>query len=135
VERETGSIIYLTDKINEYRQKYFQHIQNVSRSYTDSTALKTTGKKEMRLSVKIMGRSSNRPIGLTVSVFASCPITCHAGAKGERKYSSYSFLTSELDRGEWSTSRPGRALPPGKEPQYLLGRRWGGPLSWLGHGG
>jgi hypothetical protein len=32
--RETGSIIYLTDKINEYQQKYFQHIQNVSRSYT-----------------------------------------------------------------------------------------------------
>jgi hypothetical protein len=31
---------------------------------------------------------------------------------GDRKYSSYSFLTSALDGGEWSTSRPGRALPP-----------------------
>jgi hypothetical protein len=29
-------------------------------------------------------------------------------------YSSYSFTTSELDGGEWSASRPGRALPPGK---------------------
>jgi hypothetical protein len=32
---------------------------------------------------------------------------------GERRYSSYSFLTSALDGGEWSASRPGRALPPG----------------------
>jgi hypothetical protein len=35
---------------------------------------------------------------------------------GERRYSSYSFLTSALEGGEWSASRPGRALPPGKEP-------------------
>jgi hypothetical protein len=35
---------------------------------------------------------------------------------GERRYSSYSFLTSALEGGEWSASRPGRSLPPGKEP-------------------
>jgi hypothetical protein len=35
---------------------------------------------------------------------------------GDRRYSSYSSLTSALERGEWSASRPGRALPPGKEP-------------------
>jgi hypothetical protein len=34
---------------------------------------------------------------------------------GERRYSSYSFLTSALEGGEWSASRPDRALPPGKE--------------------
>jgi hypothetical protein len=34
----------------------------------------------------------------------------------ERRYSSYSFLTSALEEGEWSVSRPGRALPTGKEP-------------------
>jgi hypothetical protein len=34
----------------------------------------------------------------------------------DRRYSSYSFLTSVLEGGEWSASRPGRALPPGKEP-------------------
>jgi hypothetical protein len=33
-----------------------------------------------------------------------------------RRYSSYAFLTSELEGGEWSASRPGRALPPWKEP-------------------
>jgi hypothetical protein len=35
---------------------------------------------------------------------------------GERRYSSYSFSTSVLDGGEWSASRPGRALAPGKGP-------------------
>jgi hypothetical protein len=34
---------------------------------------------------------------------------------GEEVY-SYSFTTSALDGGEWSTSRPGRSLPPGKGP-------------------
>jgi hypothetical protein len=34
---------------------------------------------------------------------------------GGRRYSSYPFMTSALD-GEWSASRPGRALPPGKGP-------------------
>jgi hypothetical protein len=34
---------------------------------------------------------------------------------GER-YSSYSFSTSALDRGDGSVSRPGRALVPGKGP-------------------
>jgi hypothetical protein len=38
----------------------------------------------------------------------------HMGGGGERRYSSYSYLTSALDGGEWSASRPGRALPPGK---------------------
>jgi hypothetical protein len=37
-------------------------------------------------------------------------------ALGGEEYSSYSFTTSTLDRGEWSASRPGRALPPGKGP-------------------
>jgi hypothetical protein len=31
-------------------------------------------------------------------------------------YSSFSFLTSALDGGEWSASRRGRALAPGKVP-------------------
>jgi hypothetical protein len=44
----------------------------------------------------------------------SCPSTRHADAKKERIYTSYSFLTSALDGGEWSDSRPGRALPAGK---------------------
>jgi hypothetical protein len=34
----------------------------------------------------------------------------------ERRYRSYSFSTSALDGGEWSASRPCRALAPGKGP-------------------
>jgi hypothetical protein len=41
---------------------------------------------------------------------------------GERRYSSYSFLTLALDRGEWSALHPGSALPPGKEPPVPIGQ-------------
>jgi hypothetical protein len=44
---------------------------------------------------------------------------------GERRYSSYSNLTSALDGGEWSVSRPGRALPPGKGPPVPTGQEAG----------
>jgi hypothetical protein len=44
------------------------------------------------------------------------PLQAMKGALGERRYSPYSFLTSAVEGGEWSASRPGRALPPGKEP-------------------
>jgi hypothetical protein len=43
------------------------------------------------------------------------------------RYSFYSFTTSALDGGEWSASRPGRALPPGKGPP---GTHWMG--DWAG---
>jgi hypothetical protein len=42
----------------------------------------------------------------------------HGGRGGN---CSYSFLTSALDGAEWSASRPGRALPPGKEPPVPIG--------------
>jgi hypothetical protein len=41
---------------------------------------------------------------------------------GEKRYSSYSYLTSALDGGEWSASRPGRTLPPVKEPLVPTGQ-------------
>jgi hypothetical protein len=44
---------------------------------------------------------------------------------GERRYSSYSFLTSALDGGEWSASRPGHALHPGKGPPVPTGQEAG----------
>jgi hypothetical protein len=50
---------------------------------------------------------------------------CHIGAKGER-HSSYSFLNSVLDGGEWSASRPGRVLPRERTP----GTHWIG--GWVG---
>jgi hypothetical protein len=38
-------------------------------------------------------------------------------AQGERKYSSYLFMASALDGGEWSASRPGGAFTPGERTQ------------------
>jgi hypothetical protein len=35
-------------------------------------------------------------------------------ALGGERYSSYSFMTSALEGDEWSASRTGRSLPPGK---------------------
>jgi hypothetical protein len=46
----------------------------------------------------------------------SCPTTRRKGGWGERRYSSYLFSTSTLDGGEWSASRPDRALPLGEGP-------------------
>jgi hypothetical protein len=47
---------------------------------------------------------------------------------GERSYSSYSFSTSALDRGEWSASRPGRAFTPGERtPGTHCTGGWVGP--------
>jgi hypothetical protein len=66
----------------------------------------------------------------SVTAKQSSSATRHDSAWRERKYSSYSFLTSALDGGEWSASRPGRVLPWGKELRYPLYRRLGGPQSW-----
>jgi hypothetical protein len=64
---------------------------------------------------------------------AAYPITRHEGAWGEMRYSSYSLSTSALDWGQWSASRLGRALAPGKgPPRYPLCRGLGGPQSLSG---
>jgi hypothetical protein len=55
----------------------------------------------------------------------NCLATCNGDTCGERRYSSYSFLTSALDGGKWLASRPGRALPPGKEPPVPIGQEAG----------
>jgi hypothetical protein len=63
----------------------------------------------------------------------SDPATHHGGAWGERRHRSYSFLTLALDRGEWSASRPGRALPPGKGPPVPIVQEagWAPEPVWL----
>ena len=48
------------------------------------------------------------------------------GPYGEQRYSCTLFLTSALEGGEESASRPARTLPPGKT-RYPLYRRLGGP--------
>jgi hypothetical protein len=69
-----------------------------------------------------------------IGAFTSVPLR-HVGDKGEWRYSSYSFLTSALDGGEWSASRPGRSLSPEKDPRYPLDSRLGGRQKWSAHKG
>jgi hypothetical protein len=47
--------------------------------------------------------------------------------QGGEEYSAYSFLTSALDEGEWSASRPDITPPP---PERTPGAHWIG--GWLG---
>jgi hypothetical protein len=53
------------------------------------------------------------------------PTNTYRALRVERRYSSYSFLTSALDGGEWSASRPGCALPPGRGPPEPTGQEAG----------
>jgi hypothetical protein len=50
----------------------------------------------------------------------------------ERRYSSYSFTTSAVDGGEWSASRPSRALALWKGPPVPIGQEnvWAPALVW-----
>jgi hypothetical protein len=59
------------------------------------------------------------------------PCKCQWG----RRYSSYSFLSSALDGGDWSASRSSRALPLGKYTLCALDGRLGGPQRWSVHRG
>jgi hypothetical protein len=61
----------------------------------------------------------------------SYPATRHDGAWGERRYSSYLFLTSALDGGEWSAYVP-EALCPGKGPPVTIVQEagWASELVW-----
>jgi hypothetical protein len=76
------------------------------------------------LPYKNPGKKQNNTCWIKLSTMNQCVCVCikskavplHAmeAHGGERRYSSYSFLTSALDGGEWSASHPGRSLPPGE---------------------
>jgi hypothetical protein len=57
--------------------------------------------------------------------------TCLGGAWGEKCIAPTHFLTSALDGGEWSASRPGRALTRGKDPDTCWIGDWVGPRAGL----
>jgi hypothetical protein len=61
------------------------------------------------------------------------PQHTYRGARGERRYSSYSFTISALDGGERSASRPGRTLPPGKVPLVPIEQEAGWAPEQSGH--
>jgi hypothetical protein len=45
--------------------------------------------------------------------------TGHEGREGQQRYNSTLSLTSALERGGWSTPRPGRFIP-GKDPVPIV---------------
>jgi hypothetical protein len=53
---------------------------------------------------------------LGMYVCKSGPAIRHGGVLVESRYISYSFLTSALEGGEWSASRPGRTLTQEEGP-------------------
>jgi hypothetical protein len=61
-----------------------------------------------------------------ISANSKAAPTRNTGAKRERTHSSYSFLASAIDGGEWSASRRFRAFTRGKD----LGTHWIG--GWVG---
>jgi hypothetical protein len=73
--------------------------------------------------------------GLDTEQKQSIPATRHGGAWGERRFSSYSFLTSALERMSGQRHALAALYPWGKNPQYPLYRRLGGPQSRSGHRG
>jgi hypothetical protein len=60
--------------------------------------------------------------GKHVPVLKEAPL--HEGVLGQWRYNSTHSLTSALDGGEWSASRPGRFTPRGRAP----GIHWTGGL-------
>jgi hypothetical protein len=55
----------------------------------------------------------------------------HEGVLGEQRYSSTHSLTSALDGGEWSASRPGRFTPRERAPGTHSIGGWMGPRAVL----
>jgi hypothetical protein len=99
------------------------HSHNTCKSqylFSVQSGYKTTrrcGKNLERLKVKIKGKV------VPVLFFNWAPR--HEGILGEWKYSSTHSLTSALDGGEWSGSRPGHFIPRERDP----GTHWIG--GWL----
>jgi hypothetical protein len=75
--------------------------------------LKTSDSKYFVTILNMLLRSTRNRLPGCKKVVPLRSIEAHLG---DRRYSSYSFLTSALEGGEWSASRPGRALFPEKEP-------------------
>ncbi|KDR23422.1 Furin-like protease 2 [Zootermopsis nevadensis] len=103
------------------------------RTFFRGQSLPTRLEEEMR--TKIHALSGTRSHGRSSQAHddhASDRVATAAGyLHGIRQYSSCSFLTSALDGGEWLASRPGRALPSGKDPSTHWIGGWVGPRAGL----
>ena len=60
------------------------------------------------------------------------PRTGHEGPEGEKRYRSNLSLTSALDRGGWSTPRPGRFTPSKNPVPIVQEAGWAPGPVWTG---
>jgi hypothetical protein len=69
-----------------------------------------------------------------ISEYVNCPSTpCRRQRREELEL--IFLLNLGTNGGEWSASRRGHALPPGKDSRFPLDRRLGVSQSWSGHTG
>jgi hypothetical protein len=73
--------------------------------------------------------------GVKRAVHVNSLTTRNGGACGERRHSSYSFLTSVLDGMSGQRHAPTTLYRRGKDPRCPLDSRLGGPQSRCGHRG
>jgi hypothetical protein len=76
-----------------------------------SACFKSSGHRLVRQQALLTAPTQMKPVIIVIKIHKSyiSPTTRQEGALGERRYSSYSFLTSAVDGCEWSVSRPGCA--------------------------
>jgi hypothetical protein len=82
--------------------------------------------KEFYCSLCVETSSEAHPLSYPMDKKQSSPATRHGGAWGERRYSSYSFLTSALDGVSGQRHAPAALYPRIKDP----GTHWTG--GWVG---
>jgi hypothetical protein len=98
-------------------------------------SLKETGNRKDPRYIRICGINDSVISGEHCKSKA-VPATRHGGTWGERRYSSYSYLTSALDGGvSGQRHAPAALYPRGKDPRYPLDRTLGGPQSRSGRSG
>jgi hypothetical protein len=108
--KATGSLLQNSDDINE---TFFLILCNYFSSYgvTQYTqiyaGLKNTSPGRWLITPALKKNAKAVPLHSTKALVVE-------------EYSCYSLSTSALDGGEWSASRPGRALTPGKGPPVSI---------------
>jgi len=83
--------------------------------------------------VTLYKNSLNTACTPSTSLTKSDPVSGPVWPRGWVELHLYSSMTAALEGGEWSATRPGRTLPPGKEPVPILQEAgWAPGPVWTG---
>jgi hypothetical protein len=108
-----SGLVSAVNHTEERKDKRIFYNLNLPRKKSTSTTLQKFERTTDRMWKKGRKRMTNRK-NIRKKKGKAVRYAPYRDSLGDRRYSSYSFLTSALEGGEWSASRPGRALPPGK---------------------